>query len=141
MDPQPEQPPTEPGDPAAGAEDKPLTPKPDAADGGAAGGGTPAGSQPGGGEVQPQMQLININVPLPETINIDRMARISDVKSVWRSGIKQIEEIFAEHIAKINDMFDDRALEYDRIRDQLITNHEFLKRFYMDMQRELDAKQ
>lgn len=69
------------------------------------------------------------------------MARISDVKSVWRSGIKQIEEIFAEHIAKINDMFDDRALEYDRIRDQLITNHEFLKRFYMDMQRELDAKQ
>ena len=69
------------------------------------------------------------------------MARISDVKSVWRSGIKQIEEIFAEHIAKINDMFDDRALEYDRIRDQLITNHEFLKRFYQDMQRELDIKQ
>ena len=60
------------------------------------------------------------------------------MKSVWRSGIKQIEEIFAEHIAKISDMFDDRAMEYERIRDQLITNHEFLKRFYMDMQRELD---
>ena len=139
MDPQPEQPPTEPGDPAAGADEKPVTPKPDTADGGAAAGG----SQPGGGgvEVAQQQQLININVPLPETINIDRMGRISDVKSVWRSGIKQIEEIFAEHIAKINDMFDDRALEYDRIRDQLITNHEFLKRFYQDMQRELDIKQ
>ena len=68
------------------------------------------------------------------------MSRISDVKSIWRSGIKQIEEIFSEHIAKINDLFDDRALEYDKIRDQLITNHEFLKRFYMDMQKELDAR-
>ena len=83
---------------------------------------------------------MDFNIPLPENVNIDRMSRISDVKSIWRSGIKQIEEIFSEHIAKINDLFDDRALEYDKIRDQLITNHEFLKRFYMDMQRELDTR-
>jgi hypothetical protein len=30
----------------------------------------------------------NFNVPLPEIIHIDRMSRISDVKSIWRSGIK-----------------------------------------------------
>lgn len=124
MDPSAEaQPPAQPGDPAAGAEDKPVTPGPDGAEGA-------SGSQPEGKQ---ESNLLNFNVPLPEVINIDRMSRISDVKSVWRSGIKQIEEIFAEHIAKINDMFDDRALEYDRIRDQLITNHEFLKRFHMQM--------
>lgn len=124
MDTSPEaQPPTQPGDPAAGADDKPVTPAADNAEG-------PNGSQP---DVKQESNLLNFNVPLPETINIDRLGRISDVKSVWRSGIKQLEEIFAEHIAKINDMFDDRALEYDRIRDQLIGNHEFLKRFHQDM--------
>ena len=43
--------------------------------------------------------------------------------------IKQIEEIFADHVARINDLFDERALEFDRLRDQLLTNHAFLKRF------------
>lgn len=61
--------------------------------------------------------LLNFNVPLPETVHIERMGRISEVKSIWRSGIKQIEEIFSDHIAKINDLFDERALEYDKIRD------------------------
>jgi len=59
----------------------------------------------------------DFNVPLPEIIEIDRMSRISEVKSIWRSGIKQLEEIFADHIARINDLFDERALEYDKIRD------------------------
>ena len=49
---------------------------------------------------------LDFNVPLPHDIHVDRMSRISDVKSIWRSGIKQIEEIFADHIAKINDLFD-----------------------------------
>ena len=54
---------------------------------------------------------------------------MSEMKSIWRSGIKQLEEIFADHIARINDLFEDRAAEFDRIRDQLLTNHDFLKRF------------
>ena len=122
------------------ADDKAQTPAPDTAEPVKAGapGGTP-GTAPGQ-EVKGGPPPLDFNIPLPETVNIDRMSRISDVKSIWRSGIKQIEEIFSEHIAKINDLFDDRALEYDKIRDQLITNHEFLKRFYMDMQRELDTR-
>ena len=123
-----------PTDPIVAADEKAQTPGPDAADPVKAGkpGETP--------EAKGGPPPLDFNIPLPETVNIDRMSRISDVKSIWRSGIKQIEEIFSEHIAKINDLFDDRALEYDKIRDQLITNHEFLKRFYMDMQKELDAR-
>lgn len=99
------------GDPAAATDGKAQTPGPDGADGANA-------SQPGSqAEAKGGPKPLDFNVPLPETINIDRMSRISDVKSIWRSGIKQIEEIFAEHIAKINDLFDDRALEYDKIRD------------------------
>lgn len=123
-------PPNDAGDPAA-ADDKAKTPAPDGAE-------APDGSQQDGMGGPPPLDF---NVPLPEKINIDRLSRISDVKSIWRSGIKQIEEIFADHIAKINDLFDERALEFDRLRDQLITNHDFLKRFYQDMQAKLDERQ
>ena len=96
----------------------------------------PADAQPGeGGEKGGDIAMpdkggpppIDFNQPLPEIINMERMGRISDVKAIWRAGIKQIEEIFADHVARINDLFDDRALEYDKVRDQLITNHEWLK--------------
>jgi hypothetical protein len=93
----------------------------------------PAGEQldGAGGALQPggDPHALNFDVPLPETIKIDRISRMSEMKSIWRSGIKQIEDIFADHIARINDLFDDRAAEFDRIRDQLLTNHDFLKRF------------
>lgn len=76
MDAQPEEvPPT--GDPPAGNEDKGQTPAADNAD----------GAQPDAAKAQPDPNF-DFNVPLPEIINIDRMSRISDVKSIWRSGIK-----------------------------------------------------
>ena len=83
---------------------------------------------------------LNFLVPLPEDIVVERISRVSEVKSIWRSGIKQIEEIFADHIMKINEIYDDKAMEYERVREKLITNHEFLKRFYIDMQKKLNEK-
>lgn len=102
--------------------------------------GQPQPAADGGAAPAKDPNEFDFNVPLPETIEIDRMSRISEVKSIWRSGIKQLEEIFADHIARINDLFDERALEYDKIRDQLITNHEFLKRYYLHMQKKLQEK-
>jgi len=122
-------PPNDATDPAV-ADDKPKTPLPDGQE-----------AADGSHEVKAGPPPLDFNVPLPEKINIDRLSRISDVKSIWRSGIKQIEEIFADHIAKINDLFDERALEFERIRDQLMNNHDFLKRFYQDMQAKLDERQ
>jgi hypothetical protein len=78
-------------------------------------------------------------VPLPVDIKIEG-ANFGEVKAFWRAGMRRIEEQFQDHIAKMNDMFDDKTLEYERIREDLITNHEFLKRFYKDMQRKLNQK-
>jgi hypothetical protein len=38
------------------------------------------------------------------------------------------------------DMFEDKTLEYDTIRGQLVTNHDFLNRYYLDMQKKLNEK-
>jgi hypothetical protein len=79
-------------------------------------------------------------VPLPVDIKIERISQITEVKQFWRAGLRKIEEMFTDHIAKMNDMFEDKTMEYERIREDLITNHEFLKKFYLDMQRKLNSK-
>jgi hypothetical protein len=38
------------------------------------------------------------------------------------------------------DMFEDKTLEYETVRQQLVTNHDFLNRYYLDMQRKLNEK-
>ena len=81
---------------------------------------------------------IRLDVPLPEDISIENLPRINDMKQIWRSGIKQLEDDFAEHIAKMNDAFEKKALEFDRVREQLIRNHNFIKKFYLDTQKTLE---
>ena len=81
---------------------------------------------------------IRLDVPLPEDIRVDNLPRINDMKQIWRAGIKQLEDVFAEHISKMNDAFESKALEFDRVREQLIRNHNFIKKFYSDTQRALE---
>ena len=40
----------------------------------------------------------------------------------------------------MNVEFDAKAIEFDKIREQLVINYEFLQRFYVDMQRKLNEK-
>lgn len=40
----------------------------------------------------------------------------------------------------MNIEFDVKTSDYSRVRDQLVTNHEFLQRWYLDMQRKLNDK-
>ena len=54
--------------------------------------------------------------PLPEKISFNRIPRINDAKSVWRLGMRKIEECFAEHIANMHLDFEDKAREYETIQ-------------------------
>lgn len=47
---------------------------------------------------------------------------------------------FNEHLQKITDQFQDKADEFERIRSSLIVNHDYLRRFYRDMQKKLEEK-
>lgn len=53
--------------------------------------------------------------PLPEKISFNKIPRINDAKSVWRLGMRKIEECFAEHIANMHLDFEDKAREYETI--------------------------
>jgi hypothetical protein len=46
---------------------------------------------------------------LPEQIKFTNIPRINDAKSVWRLGMRKIEECFAEHIANMHLDFEDKA--------------------------------
>ena len=43
-------------------------------------------------------------------------------------------------MSRIVDMFETKSMEYERIRNQLIINHDFLNRYYLDMQAGLNEK-
>ena len=55
-------------------------------------------------------------VPLPEDIDPVRISKISEVKTVWKKGIREMEMIFENHVNRICDIFEDKTLEYDHVR-------------------------
>lgn len=79
-------------------------------------------------------------VPLPEKISMVRISQITEVKTVWNKGIRELEQIFNSHLQRMCDMFEDKTLEFETVRKQLETNHDFLNRYYLDMQKKLNEK-
>lgn len=79
-------------------------------------------------------------VPLPEKISMVRVSQITEVKTVWNKGIRELEQIFNSHLQRMCDMFEDKTLEFETVRKQLETNHDFLNRYYLDMQKKLNEK-
>ena len=45
----------------------------------------------------------------PEEVKFDHIPRISDSRSVWRLGMRKLEETFAEHIANMHLDFEKKA--------------------------------
>ena len=78
---------------------------------------------------------MSFDAKLPEVIQVEYISRIGDLKSIWRQGIKELEATFQEHLSRMTDQFDSKAQEYERLRQQLIANHEYLKRFNAEMVR------
>lgn len=79
-------------------------------------------------------------VDLPEKISVTNWSKVGEIKSTWKKGIREIESIFQDHMSRICDLFEEKAMEYEGIRNQLIINHDFLNRYYLDMQRDLNEK-
>jgi len=40
----------------------------------------------------------------------------------------------------MSEQFEDYAMEYETVRGQIVTNHSFLQRYYLDMQARLNEK-
>ena len=55
---------------------------------------------------------LNFLVPLPEVIEFYKIPKINDARSVWRLGMRKLEETFAEHIANMHLDFEDKANQY-----------------------------
>ncbi len=51
----------------------------------------------------------------PEGVKFDHIPRISDSRSVWRLGMRKLEETFAEHIANMHLDFERKADKFQDI--------------------------
>ena len=54
-------------------------------------------------------------VKLPEEVKFNDIPKINDAKSIWRLGMRKIEETFAEHIANMHIDFEDKVVTYANI--------------------------
>ena len=105
----------------AGAEADPATEGADKGEGGEEGGEEAEEEQdPADLEIGERISKDPIElkflVPLPEKIDFEAIPRINDARSVWRLGMRKIEECFAEHIANMHLDFEDKAKEMERIQ-------------------------
>jgi hypothetical protein len=62
------------------------------------------------------MDDMTFEVTLPELIDIGVLGRASDIKSVWRQGMKELEDCFQNVLGQMNDTLEGRINEYDRVR-------------------------
>ena len=74
---------------------------------------------------------------LPYEITLKSIPNLHDMRSQWRNGMKSVEDVFMEHLQRMNMEFDAKAHEFDGIREKITANYEFLQRWYKDMQRKL----
>jgi predicted DNA-binding protein (UPF0278 family) len=86
------------------------------------------------------MDDMTFEVELPEYITIETLSRASEIRTEWRQGMKELEDCFQNVLSRMSETFDSKIGEYDRIRGQIVINHEFLMRYYEDMRRKLNEK-
>lgn len=54
--------------------------------------------------------------------------------------MRKVEEAFAEHISSMHLDFEEKAKKFEDIQFKLETNHQFLEKYYVDMQALLNEK-
>lgn len=93
-----------------------------------------------GDRIKKDPHELDFLVPLPEKIEFHMIPKINEARSVWRIGMRKLEETFAEHIANMHLDFEDKAQKYEYIQHQVETNLKFLEQFYLDMQNKMNEK-
>jgi hypothetical protein len=58
---------------------------------------------------------MNIWRKLPNFPEFLTIPKISEARTVWRTGIRKIEEVWAEHIANMHLDFEKKAMHYEKI--------------------------
>ena len=62
-----------------------------------------------GDRIKKDPHELDFLVPLPEKIEFSAIPKINEARSVWRIGMRKLEETFAEHIANMHLDFEDKA--------------------------------
>ena len=59
---------------------------------------------------------------MPEMIDFMAIPKVSEARKVWRTGMRKLEEVFAEHIANMNLDFEDKVKSLSTIQTQVEHN-------------------
>lgn len=78
--------------------------------------------------------------PLPYNITIHSIPNIGETRGIWRTGMQTLEQTFAQVIQQMTMEFDSKLVEFERVRNEIVANHDFLTQWYKDMQRKLNEK-
>ena len=62
-----------------------------------------------------ELDFLDPYLHLPEKVDISSVPQINKSRSVWRLGMRKLEEIFAEHIANMHLDFEEKANEYEKL--------------------------
>lgn len=54
---------------------------------------------------------------MPNEVTMASIPRMNELRSVWRSGMQEVESAFQELISKINTAFEGKLVEFDKVRD------------------------
>lgn len=77
---------------------------------------------------------------LPHKLDVNMLPSLIESRSVWRLGMRKLEEVFAEHIANMHLDFEAKAANYDQVHKQTQENLIFMEDFYKKMQGVLNEK-
>jgi hypothetical protein len=77
---------------------------------------------------------------MPEMIDFMLIPKVDKARTVWRTGMRKLEEVFAEHIANMNLDFEDKFNSLKTIQTQVEHNLSWIDLHYIAMQTKLNEK-
>lgn len=76
----------------------------------------------------------------PEKVDFVDIPSVNHSRSLWRNGIRKVEEAFSEHIANMNADFESKVLGFESVQRKIEINMSQMQTVYRDMQVMLNQK-